>query len=472
MIALGSTSTLAQRAPQAAASTFFGFYAWNASNGVSSADIQAVRQVGGGRVQVLIDWYRIEPTIWHNDSGFNGVLIAPVDQAMTDIVNAGLEPVLLIANPPPWAVATPDTQGPILASARSRYIMFVRRIVERYGAAPFNARYIVLAPEPDARGTCASAPNHAAWGDVPSEFATLLAQTYAAVKADNSAIQIIPGAFAYDYFGGAGAPGFNGGGCFNYTFIDSLLAAGAASYFDVFAFNAYAVFSPGWEANSTGYDVAAKAAYLRARFPTLASKPFMVLEAGVWSDASVAVPVRNADGSTASVIPDQVWQAGYAGKLLARALSANISTVLWYGLRDASGDVQRGMYDQSGQAKRLYTALQQATSRLRSTTYLSTLSTRGNADGAVEGYLFSTTSGGRMAVLWAVGGGGASATTTFDLVGGSIRAFDFEGSGAANYQVSGDAVTITVGPTPMYVVTGQTTLRTFIPVSPRLSGNL
>jgi hypothetical protein len=289
----------------------------------------------------------------------------------------------------------------------------------------------------------------------------MLKQTYPAIKAAAPNVNVIMGALAYDNFEASTSPGFNTGGhgcgAFNYRFFDDVLAAGAGSHFDAFAFDAYGVFGVGWEqqADANGaYDIAAKTNYLRARFPVIRSKEVFILESGIWSDDSVHLPVRMPDRSLGSVAPNQEWQAGYPGKLFARGLSVNLKGVVWYGIRDQANDQQRGLLDQSGQPKRSFRAYQQAATSLAGATFQATLAPRAVASGLPEGYVFRTSSGARLVVVWAVGDLAARARVTIDMPGGNVRAFDVVGGAVSGLQVSGDAVTLEVGHAPVYLLSG------------------
>jgi hypothetical protein len=303
----------------------------------------------------------------------------------------------------------------------------------------------------------------------------MLAQAYPAIKASTPSVNVMMGALAYDNFGGANKPAFNSGDCgpFNYTFLDEVLAAGGGSYFDEFAFNAYAVFAVGWEQQSQAngaFDVAAKTNFIRTKFPSIASKPMYVLESGVWSDSSVGLPVRMPDGSTGSVSPTDDWQAAYPVKLFTRAVSAGLNGLIWYGMRDYAGDVQRGLLNQQDQPKKAFYGYQQATLRLAGTDFVSKVTPRSTQSGQVEGYVFTTARGGRITVLWAVGDASSRARVTIDAPGGSVRAYDVVGNVQGGVDVSGDTATLDVGFSPVYVLSGPLQLRNQIPVIPRASG--
>jgi hypothetical protein len=470
---------LAERRALQTSSGRFGVYAWHANNGIPPIQVSRAKQMGVTTAQLLVDWRRIEFTEGYNDAytnvrgGFDWTAITPVDESLAAVAGAGMKPILLVANPPDWALTTPGTQGPLRSDKVDDYVSFVRRLVERYAGAPYYVEHIVLWPEPDARqfgaSGCGSNQLHSGWGDRPTEFVQMLQRAYPAVKAAAPSVQVVLGALAYDNWCGANTPGFNSGsnGLFNYRFLDDVIAGGGASFFDAFAFNAYLIYAPGWEQQAAGYDVAAKVGYIRERFPSLSSKSALVLESGIWSDASVAVPVRMPDGSIGTVVPNEMWQAGYPAKLFSRGLSANLATVLWYGLVDAPGDVQRGMLSQSGGEKPSFFGFKQAVLRLGSVTYLSPVQARDVSGGTVEGYVFGTQAGGRTAVLWAVGDLAANATATVDLPGGNLRGYDVFGNRIPDLQVNGEAARVTVGHQPVYLMSGREELRGFVPLGPR-----
>jgi len=302
-------------------------------------------------------------------------------------------------------------------------------------------------------------PLHRAWGDATGQFAAMLQQAYPAIKSVAPNMQVIMGALAHDNFGGANQPGFNAGPCgpFNYAFLDEVLAAGGGGYVDAFAFNSYAVFGLGWEQQpqaNGAYDIAAKTNVLRARYPQLASKSWLVLESGVWSDATTQIPVRAADGSTAYVTPSEDWQAAYPAKLFSRGLSAGLTSMVWYGVRDQPDDQQRGLLDRSGKPKKSYQGFRQATQMLAGTTFQAALAPRATASGKAEGYVFRTGGGGRLVVLWAVGDQGARARVTVDMPGGNLRALDVTGGQVGGLQIQGEQVTLDLGSGPVYLLSG------------------
>lgn len=484
-VALGAVGEgLAARGAQAVSTSFFGIYGWSPDRPIERS---SARSAGAALAQVAIDWGQIEFDEAYNDvyfgrtGDFDYSGITPWDQRVRAVAESGFQPILLIVNPPAWALQSPNSQGPVRADKVVKYVDFVKRLTQRYAAPPYNVRYVVLFPEPDARGTVPAGceakfpPLHRGWGDASGQFVTMLSQAYAAIKSADARVNVIMGALAYDNFGGSNRPGFNAGDCgpFNYTFLDEVLAAGGASYVDAFAFNAYAVFAVGWEQQpqaNGAFDVAAKTSYIRSKFPQIAAKPMFVLESGVWSDASVGLPVRMPDGSTGSVTPTEDWQAAYPVKLFARGLSVGLNGLVWYGMRDYPSDVQRGLLNQQDQPKRSFYGYQQAVLRLAGTDFVSRLTPRSTQSGQVEGYVFATARGGRVTVLWAVGDASSRARATIDVPGGGARAYDAVGNVQSGVDVSGDAATLEVGFSPVYVLSGPLQLRNQIPLIPRSSG--
>ena len=419
--------------------TRLGIYGWSPD---APAERAVARELGMTLAQVAVDWSALEFAEGYSDrytgqpGAFDASLAAPFDARIRAVVDAGLEPILLVANPPAWALQVPETQGPLKAEKVGKYADFVARLVQRYP----QAKHVVLWPEPDHKAAlpegCAVAPIHRAWGDAPDQFAAMLKATYPVVKAARADVQVVMGALAYDNFGGRC-------GAFNERFLDGVLAAGGGESFDVFALNSYAIFSVLWDERVPGqHDVAAKASYLRSRYPSLAGKPTMVLEAGVWSDASVPIPVRLPDGSVGTVVPDLAWQAAYPAKPLARAQSAGLSAVLWYGMRDYEGDAQRGLLDRAGNKKPALDAFRHAAARLAGAAYHGPLQPAAVHSGAVEGYVFARPDGSRLTVLWADGDQSARARVTLD---GATRVEDAFGRSLPA------AATLDLGPSPLFV---------------------
>ncbi|TAK25550.1 MAG: hypothetical protein EPO26_04070 [Chloroflexota bacterium] len=462
--ASGSGSTAGEGAlPDCPRGSRFGFYAWGGGSLIPTNEIAAARQVCAGFAQVAVEWGQIEFAEGYNDAyfgkpaGFDSSRIAHYDSNLLSLVEAGMEPILLISGPPAWALVTPETQGPLLPDKVAKYADFVKRIAQRYATPPYNVRYIVLWPEPDHRGTlpsgCANvSATHRAWGDAPGDFAAMLRQVYPSVKAARPNVSLILGALAYDNWGGADRPTFNGGQCgtFNFKFLDDVIAAGGIDYFDVFAFNAYGVFAPGWEQNASGYDTVAKANFLAAKFPRLREKPWVVLEAGIWSTGP-ELPQRLPNGQIAYVAPTTTWQASYPAKLFARGVASDLKAVLWYGLRDDEYDVARGIADGQMQPKPVMTAFRAATLNLSGVTYLGGLPDGATLSGTAEGYRFRRSDGGSIAVAWAIGDAASTARVTIDLGTGGHRVLDVNGDPIAGVAATGP-VTLDVTAAPVYVL--------------------
>jgi len=135
-------------------------------------------------------------------------------------------------------------------------------------------------------------------------------------------------------------------------------------------------------------------------------------------------------------------------------------------MRDYPGDVQRGLLDQADQPKRSLYGYKQAALRLTGVDFQSVLTPRATASGRAEGYVFRTATGGLLVVLWAVGDLSASARVTVDMPGGSPRAYDVVGAPLAGPLVSGDQVTLDLGHSPVYLLSGPAQLRSFVPLVP------
>ena len=122
---------------------------------------------------------------------------------------------------------------------------------------------------------------------------------------------------------------------FNIKFLDDVLLAGGGPYFDVMNFHYYPLFAPNWAQYGVG--VIGKTEAIRRKLALYdLEKSFMVTEAGMWSDAEPPYPPAT-----------DIDQIRYIPKLYARAIAADIDTIIWFQYDDVFGvdDPARGLVD-------------------------------------------------------------------------------------------------------------------------------
>ncbi len=168
-----------------------------------------------------------------------------------------LEPIFLLGGNANWASDT--FCGPIYPEAQADFQRFLRDLVTRYSAPPYNVRLWEIYNEPDSvfgpQGYCFGTRGAALC------HITCVWLTRPSKKLIPTAV-VLFGGISYDFF-------TNEGGRFDPAFLDDALAAGAGPYFDVLAFHYYPAFADRWDAFGPG--VAGKAAYLRQRTGPLRS---------------------------------------------------------------------------------------------------------------------------------------------------------------------------------------------------------
>ncbi|MBI3967215.1 MAG: hypothetical protein HY329_16395, partial [Chloroflexi bacterium] len=292
--------------------------------------VDQIAQFGAGTQRIYVQWNLLQFNQAYSDNNWlEPTELANLDAEIQRVRQAGMQPVLLIGEAPDYA--SERVRGPLRPGKTDTYLRFLRLLVERYRAQPYDVHHWELWPEPDAVSNLparyAGRPEfekRRAWGDNGADYAAMLKAVYPEIKRLDPNAKVLIGALAYDWFAEGKSPGFNAGGIFNYKFINDVIAAGGDCCFDILAFNSYASFAPDWEANTpepNAKDVAAKAAYIRNELSKLGvNKPLMVLEAGLWSAGS-EVAFRLDNGEVATLAPTVDVQAGYVTKLYARSAS-------------------------------------------------------------------------------------------------------------------------------------------------------
>ncbi|MBI3966180.1 MAG: cellulase family glycosylhydrolase [Chloroflexi bacterium] len=382
---------------------FFGLH-----GGYQNAEaLRKASEAGAGSIRIYVEWAQLQHNEAYNTNNWlEPTALARLDGYIKNATAAGLRPILLIGEAPDYAAARP--RGPLLPGKQEHFNRFVETLVTTYKAPPYNVKLWELWPEPDAVGNQRDA-RRGAWGDNGAEFASMLKSTYPVIKRADPEATVFIGALALDWFADPG-PGFNGGGIFRYTFVDDVLKNGGAAGFDVFAFNSYAAFAPGWEERAAGRDIAAKTNWVRAKLGEHGvSKPIMVLESGIWS-AGQTVAVSGPGGQgLIDVPPSPEWQAAYVPRLFSRGLAAGLLGVSWYTLLDGEvNPIKYGLLAPNLTPKPAYTALSVTAQKLRGSRFAGPPVGVIVAAGDVEGYRFDK-AGTMVTALWALGGADATA---------------------------------------------------------------
>jgi hypothetical protein len=161
-----------------------------------------------------------------------------------------------------------------------------------------------------------------------ADYAELMRVTWQAMHAANPNAQLVFAVLAFDNFTPASAPpGYPGGCCFNYHFLDDLLGymrdhplPAGDKYADVLGFNDYLAYNLAyWDRQGKGVGVDAKANYLRDILANYGFDfPLIITEMSSWPT------LPSAEG-----IPQET-QARQAAQMLAQAFYSEILFTVWW----------------------------------------------------------------------------------------------------------------------------------------------
>lgn len=413
----------------------FGIYVHERDTLRGGAEMAAA---GARWLSIFVTWSDVEATKGSYDW-------TSTDAFLMKAAAQGYQMLITVTGNPQWAAHNwcgPVDDLPALAE-------FMRRLVTRYSAPPYNVRHWSLYNEPDnfdpavTVGGCWGLP-YPRPSPLPTRlgggaYADMLKVVYPAVKQANPAAVLAMGALAYDYFP-------EDGGSFDPYFFDELLKSGANKYFDMLNFHYYYAFAYRWDAAFAGrYNdgVIGKAMWLRQEYSNWTGeptpKPMMLSEIGSPSDVSPRPP-----GDTQPYSLDR--QANDVIKEQARAMAAGLYPIIWFQAADPPGAewaYKYGLIGLDNTKKPGYYSYQTFTREMAGA---QSPMPRKDFAGSVEGYDFLV-KGRVQTVLWQTAGTGGTIPLKTNVVGGTLRIVDRFGS-ASEIQ---DGSPQDTNPAPKYV---------------------
>jgi hypothetical protein len=265
-----------------------------------AADI--MHAAGARWTRSWFSWHSIEPELTDPPTYH----WAGTDARLLSVRQAGLEPIFLLGGNANWASDT--FCGPIYPEHQADFQRFLRDLVGRYSAPPYNIHLWEIYNEPDS----AFGPQGHCFGARGAEYATSLRLAYEAIEETDPTALVLFGGVSYDFF-------VDEGGRFDSAFLDDALTAGAGPYFDILAFHYYPAFEDRW--NAFGPGVAGKAAYLRSELARYGlDKPLALTEIGR--------PTRGPEGDPTSY--SEIDTARFAAPALTLARTAGIAPIIWF----------------------------------------------------------------------------------------------------------------------------------------------
>ncbi len=292
--------------------------------------LQPMVDAGARWTRLTINWNSIEPELTEPPS----YRWAHTDAVVRASVGAGIDAIMKLGVNAAWAADS--FCGPIHAENRDDFQRYLRDIVTRYSAPPYNVRLWEIYNEPDSvfgsQGYC--------FGTRGELYADALKLAYTAIKEADSDALVLFGGISYDFF-------TSEGGQFDPEFLDDALAAGAGPYFDIFAFHYYPAFAERWDAFGPG--VIGKATYLRQELGRYGlDKPMAITEVG----RPTRAPAPEAH------LYDEASTARFVAPALVQSRIAELAPVIWFIAADGSDTLpyEYGLLDFDFEPKQPYWA--------------------------------------------------------------------------------------------------------------------
>jgi hypothetical protein len=281
-------------------------------------------------------WSDVEPT----RGARNWQAVSQMEQELRDSSEQGKKLILIVRGTPAWARQYPNSPcGPIRDDAIADFANFMADLVNRYSQAPYNLVYIEVWNEPDAPVMDVDEV-YGCWGNVNDTyyggryFAKVLKQAYPKIHSVNADVKVVVGGLLMDCDPN-NPPVVSGQkkDCRGSRYLEGILKAGGAPYFDAVSFHAYDYYQGAigvynnynWHSayNTTGPTLIAKARYLKDLLTRYgASNKEVIL-----SEVSLLCE----DGCDDNF---QTTKAYFVAQVYASAIVESLDGVLWYHLHD------------------------------------------------------------------------------------------------------------------------------------------
>ncbi|UCE01048.1 MAG: cellulase family glycosylhydrolase, partial [Chloroflexota bacterium] len=198
----------------------------------------AIKDSGADWVRLRIEWELIEAVEPVPDQ-------PPVydwqyhDDNIVKVADTGVRIIATIADSPTWAAETPC--APIYPERLNDYARFLRDLVTRYKAPPYNIQHWELINEPDSdRYSTGHLSGVGCWAYDGDRYAQTLVEAFQAIKEADPQAKVLMGGLAYDWF-------FEYGGPFYRYFSDDVMNYGGGQYIDALNLHFFTDFRAEWD---------------------------------------------------------------------------------------------------------------------------------------------------------------------------------------------------------------------------------
>lgn len=433
----------------------------------SAFGVEVSRVLGSTLEQRAADlgtrWVRLHRVSWREiqpDEGgpYDWSVLASFEDELTALRRLGMTPVVIVHHSPRWATIVIEREPPlppletdcaaIRADRFDAFADFMAALVARYSVSEFNVHHWELGNEPDVDPTLVGVDKQfGCWGDIDdpyyggAHYGEMLKAVTPAIKAADPTAQVLVGglllATPETTDPGYGRPEL---------FLQGILEAGAAPYFDILPFHAYGLYGgaevdydnqqPGDPWTTLGGRTLGKALYLRGLMEDYGvQKPLHVNEMALGC---------NPDWQICDPPPPEFYeaQADFLVRTMVRGLSTDLQALIWYSL-DGPAWRNTGLLEGDSSPRPAYRAYRNLSTRLSGGLFSQALEDYGLA---IEAYAF-TTSNRRVHIVWSI-----DMTPDEILVPQSqfLAAYDREGATIEPVPV-GDDFRLMAGFSPIFV---------------------
>ena len=307
-----------------------------------SEEFDRVKQAGANWTRLAGLWW---PSVEPEEGKYDWTAMTWLETLFVQARNNGLTPILIIRGTPMWAQAYSGVDcGPIRPDKLPAFADFMAVIVNRYGNAKYNVRHWELGNEPDIdRNIVGSNHDIGCWGDDQDTYygggayANMLKAVYPRIKQVDPQAQVLVGGLVLD------CDPRPGGGCPDETrrrparFLEGVLRAGGASYFDAVSFHSYDYYDrvPGLYSNSNWQSDSASTG------PVFINKAAFIRSLLEHYGASNKRMYNTEDALLCHACVDDVgyeWtKALYASQLNISTLQSGLGASIWFRLADWPG---------------------------------------------------------------------------------------------------------------------------------------
>lgn len=344
-------------------------------------------------------WHEVEP--YEGQRDWTSQRMRDTERQMAIAAQRGMKLIQIVRGTPEWARKTAGggpTCGPIRQDKFYAFADFMRELVQRYSAPPFNVRYWEIGNEVDAP-SMAGDNVFGCWtenSDLYNSgryYGEMLKAIYPAIKAASPDSQVVLAGMLLNC-----DPRRPNPNCPSASFFDGIMDSGAGESFDIANFHAYDYWKGGLRYANENWYVASQNVG-----PSLIAKTDYVREV-MTQHGFPNKPIINTEyallcyGCATSPSDFENAKAIYVAQANAAALAKGLMSNVWYSVLGWTG-YQTHLLHYDGNITAAYNALRTSTDKLSQSAFVR----EDFSNSGVRAYVFDR-QGTPVWVVWSLGG--------------------------------------------------------------------